>query len=405
MVRRKRRDKISLKKYLTPKNIIISVALAVVVTTAIVLISAQSSIYIAKKDTISFTYNTHGVIIRNEKLYKTDVSSRTKLVTEEGTSVSAGDIIAEVYTADYNKSIVDELNSCEKKILDYLRNNLLKDVLNQDLNLIDEQIEEVSDEIRNCIVSGDTSSLTDLYTELCTIMQQRRDFLKEQVNEDAQLIALYNREDELLMQIESWTKYSVAEEEGIVSYYFDGAEASLTPSNMKELTADELLNIQNGKSYYTLASSANAVPLYRLVKTDGWYVAVVSDENIDEFRESQNAFTIDFTAGKSDELLTAKVADIKEDGGKYIYYFRFDSFNKNLLTPRYVEMNVSCDYVGTIVPKKALKTVDGIQGIYIKNGKNKKFVEVNVLILKDGMACVEPVDISMNFGEECEVYV
>lgn len=50
-------------------------------------------------------------------------------------------------------------------------------------------------------------------------------------------------------------KIFVAEEDGVVSYYFDGAEASLTPENMLDLTANEILNIQNGKSYYTLAAS------------------------------------------------------------------------------------------------------------------------------------------------------
>ena len=403
MQRRRRRDRFSIRKYLTVKNIAIAAAAILTVVAIVLVIALQSSLHTAKKETLAFEYTAQGVIIRNEKLYKTDVSSRNKLVAEEGASVSKGDVVAEVYTSDYNQSVVDELNACEKKILDYLRNNLLKDVLNQDLDAIDAQIDELSDEIRSAIISDDSSDLFELYTQLSTLMKQRQEFLRKQVNEDAQLRELYDQEDSLMAQIESWTKYSIAEEDGVVSYYFDGAEASLTPQNMKELSADELLNIQNGKSYYTLASSADAVPLYRLVKPNDWYIAIVTNERIPEFDDRDTAFTVEFTAGSGDGL-TAKVADQKEDGGKYIYYLHFDSFSGNLLTPRYVELKISCEYVGLTVPAKAVKTVDGVTGIYIKDGAGRRFVEVDVLIEKDGQACVQPTDITVELGEECEVY-
>ena len=405
MARRRRRDRFNIKQYLTSKNLLIAAIALVVVISIVLIVILQSSIYTAGKASISFSYDTQGVIIRNEKLYKTDVSSRTKLVTEEGANVARGDVIAEVYTSDYNQAVIDELNACEKKILDYLRNNLLKDVLNQDLDSLDQQIDELSAQIRTCIINGDTAEMTDYYSDLCTLMQQRRDFLRNQVNEDSHLAELYAREDELLVQVESWTKFSIAEEDGIVSYYFDGAEASLTPSNMKELTADELLNIQNGKSYYTLASSADAVPLYRLVKESDWYVAIVSNEPIKEFENSNTAFTVSFASGDADEILTAKVADYKEDAGKYIYYICFSGFNKNLLTPRFIELTISCEYIGLTVPKKAVKMVDGKTGVYIKDGKEMCFVEVEVLIEQDGMACIEPIDLTVNLGTECEVYV
>ena len=401
---RRRRDKFNIKKYVTKRNLLISGIAVVVVVAILLIILLQSSIYTAKKDTISFKHSTQGVIIRNEKLYKTDVSSRTKLVTEEGASVSKGDVIAEVYTKDYSQSVIDDLNTCEKKILDYLRNNLLKDVLNKDLDALDKQIDELSDEIRAAIISGNDSQLSNYYTQLCTLMNQRQEFLRKQVNEDDELKSLYKQETALLAQIESWTKFSIAEEDGVVSYYFDGAEASLTPENMLDLTANEILNIQNGKSYYTLAASTESIPLYRLVNPNDWYVAVVSNEKIEEFENKSTAFTVDFTAGKG-EKVTAKIFDSKEDGGKYIYYLHFDSYNENLLTPRYIELTVSCDYVGTVVPDNAIKTVDGEKGIYVRQDGEKKFVEVNVLIQKDGEACIEPVDITVDLGEECEVFI
>ena len=403
MPTRRRRRRISFKALLTKRNIIIAAAVLVVLIAVILICALQTSIYIAKSETIPFEYKTQGVIIRNERLYKADVSSKTTLIAKEGAAVSKGDAIAEIYTSDYSQSVVDDLNSCEKKILDYLRNNLLKDVLNKDLDALDNQINEASEKIRTAVITNKSDSLLSSYDELCLLMKQRVDFLKEQVNEDSQLKALYDQESALMAQIDSWTKYSVAEDDGVVSYYFDGAEASLTPDNMLDLTASQLLNIQNGKSFYTLASSTDAIPLYRLVNPNDWYVAIVSPKRIEEFENKNTAFSVSFARGDSDTV-AAKIYDFKQDGGNYIYYLHFDSYNENLLTPRYIELTVSCDYVGLKVPKSAVKNIGGKTGIYIRQNGEKKFTEVNELIKKDNYVCVEPVSVTDQFAENCEVF-
>ena len=51
---RRRRDKISIKKYLTLKNIIIVAAIVVVLTAAVVVIALQSSLQTGKKESLSF---------------------------------------------------------------------------------------------------------------------------------------------------------------------------------------------------------------------------------------------------------------------------------------------------------------------------------------------------------------
>ena len=84
MQRRRRRDRFSIRKYLTVKNIAIAAAAILTVVAIVLVIALQSSLQTANKETIAFEYTAQGVIIRNEKLYKTDVSSRNKLVAEEG---------------------------------------------------------------------------------------------------------------------------------------------------------------------------------------------------------------------------------------------------------------------------------------------------------------------------------
>ena len=80
MQRRRRRDRYSIRKYLTVKNIAIAAAAILTVAAIVLVIALQSSLHTANKETLAFEYTAQGVIIRNEKLYKTDVSSRNKLV-------------------------------------------------------------------------------------------------------------------------------------------------------------------------------------------------------------------------------------------------------------------------------------------------------------------------------------
>ena len=56
-------------------------------------------------------------------------------------------------------------------------------------------------------------------------------------------------------------------------------------------------------------------------------------------------------------------------------------------------MTVSADYVGIQVPASSIKEVDGQKGVYYKNGEDKAFAPVTVLIEKDGQAIVQPIDL------------
>lgn len=353
----------------------------------------------AKMGKMSFSVAAEGIIVRSEKLYQMDVNGKAELTVEEGQSVSEGEEIAVVYSSDYSEATLTSLKNCQVKILDYLRNNLLKDVLNQDLANMDAQIEELTAQIHEMIMDEETGDLLKYERELRNLMTERQTFLREQVNVDSQLQSYYDEEAALLAGIEGWKRSSTAESDGVVSFYFDGAESVLTPANMVKLSVSDITNILDGKSYYTLTDSTTSRPLYRLVEKNNWYAVVISETKIPEFHSENTAFHVSF-GGSDSQSYTAKVTEVRQEGKNYIYYFHFTDDVSKLIIARNVDMTISMDYVGVIVPQSAVKEKDGEKGVYIRNTENaKQFIPVEILINNDGYAIIQAVDVANTLNE------
>ena len=353
----------------------------------------------AQQGKMSFSVATEGIVVRSEKLYQMDVNGKAELTVEEGQSVAKGEEIAMVYSSDYSESALNDLKNIQAKILDYLRNNLMKNILNQDLSNLDAQIAELTEKIHQMIADNKTGDLLKYERELRNLMEQRQTFLREQVNVDSQLQSYYEEEAALLAGIEGWRRSSTAESDGVVSFYFDGAESVLTPANMMKLTVTDISNILDGKSYYTLTDSTTSRPLYRLVEKNNWYVVVISESRIPEFESKDTAFQVKFGGADSDTY-TAKAMEVREEGKNFIYYFHFTDDISKLIIARNVDMTISMDYVGIMVPEKAIRTRNGEKGVYIRNeDKDKQFIPVEILINNDGYAIIQAVDLEDPLNE------
>lgn len=372
------------------------VLLVALVVLMIVLIPTRHEAALGK---MAFSVSTEGIIVRSEKLYQMDVNGKAELTVEEGQSVTKGEEIAVVYSSDYSESTLTDLKNCRAKILDYLRNNMLKNILNKDLSDMDAQIDELTVKIHDMIANGETGNLLKFERELVNLMDERQTFLREQVNVDTQLQEYYDEESALLAGIQGWQKSSTAESDGVVSFYFDGAESVLTPENMLKMSVSEITSILDGKSYYTLTDSTTSRPLYRLVDKNNWYVMVISDVQIPEFETKNTSFQVKF-GGSDTGSYTAKVSEFRKDGKQFVYYFHFEDDITKLLIARNVDLTVSMEYVGVIVPENAVKTKNDQMGVYIRNSdNNREFIPIEILINSDGYAIIQAVDITAPLTE------
>lgn len=90
------------------------------------------------------------------------------------------------------------------------------------------------------------------------------------------------------------------------------------------------------------------------------------------------------------ELGNALVAGMKQDSENLFIMFECSSFEEELLSQRYVELEVLFDsYSGYIIPAKALVESEGKKGIYCSNGEDINFKAVKIITAKDDIVVVE----------------
>ena len=65
-----------------------------------------------------FAVEQTGIIVRSEKLYKSENYAKTEFIAEEGQVVAAGAEIANVYSWEYNDEVVESLRLIREKILE-----------------------------------------------------------------------------------------------------------------------------------------------------------------------------------------------------------------------------------------------------------------------------------------------
>lgn len=223
-------------------------AVAIVCTALFLILGSQTTE--AKKGELSFSESGQGIIIRSETLYKSENYGKVEFLAEEGQAVTEGTPIAAVYSWNYSDKDYADLKALQDKIMDYQQGNILKDVVNKDLENLNKVIEEKSEAIRAVTRGEAEGDLLQMERELETLMEERTKFLKESVKEDQTLADFYQQEAALVAKIDDWKEITLAKGDGVVSFYFDGTETLLQPSNMKKLTLQNINDILEGKTFY-----------------------------------------------------------------------------------------------------------------------------------------------------------
>ena len=375
---------------------------ALLLIVLLILIFGGKKTFTAERGTLSFSTTGSGIVIRSEKLYTAEGYGKAEYIAEEGQVLSAGSPIADVYSNDYSDKDYAALKELQEKILDYQQNNAQSGIIDEDMVALSEQIASKTEQIRSVITGSSEGNLAQLQREISQLMDERADILRNAAKEDEQLASFYEQEQTLITRIQNYKRTLVAENDGIVSFYFDGTETLLTPENMPLLTAKNINNILNGTFTYDTTAVTQSKPLYRLVDRNQWYVVMVTDHEIPQF-EQDTAFTVTFSFG-ADYTYTASVHDHISESGRELYYFKFNEDVDKLLRARQVNMEISARYVGIDVPQSALKKKDGVIGVYYVKDGRKTFEPVEVLTRQEKRAIIRAVDAGSTLSVGSEIY-
>ena len=350
---------------------------------------------------ISFETQQACVLVRDEQVISAENYGKVSFIATEGEYVTADAQVAQIYKKGYNDKVLSDLLEVQTKIGQYQENNILGDVLDQDLLAINTSIEQKAEEIAAAVNGKTDANLIGLEKDLNRLMADKQEYLKNKVNADTQLQDYYAQEAQLKERVESWQEILTAPTAGVVSFYFDGCEALLNAENIEQLTIKDINDILNGSTLTQITANSAETPLYRLVNSYDWYLLIVSKNAIDEFDMGQT-FQIAFDE-YLDKQYTGSVVGVREEDAGFVYAIEIQDDIGTLLNTRRTTAKIYSVFEGVKVPASAVKTVEGMTGVYVVDGYEKTFVPVRVLIEQDGMAIIEAADDSVKIAAGMEI--
>lgn len=327
------------------------------------------------------------VILRDEQAVAMDSNSTLVYVASEGAYLSAGDEIAYIYSAGYSIKQMEKLETIRQSIRDY-QTEILADVVDTQLDRLNEEVHATALQIKRLVNQSSTGSLTGLISQLNQAIEARRSHLSQNSREDTKLTTLYESESKQESTILSWRSVETAPEACVVSFYLDGYEETVNAASLDQMTIDRVRAVLAGRSL-DASSSRLTTNIYRLIRTDGWYVAALcTDQNFNPVTGQQFFFQMD---GFEDLTYECTVESVQKQGNDRLVILKMSDPIGPLLNQRAGSATISAQMDGLYVPSGALVTENGQQGVRRYDGASYSFVPVEVVLVSSGRTLVAPL--------------
>lgn len=179
-------------------------------------------------------------------------------------------------------------------------------------------------------------------------------------------------------------------ERGIVSYFYDGMEDSLTVESLDSITASALEKVHSEdfelKECETEVAAGDCI--FKIVDNRTWYLcAWLAEDEADGFAAG-NTVTVDFNDGTK---LKMKLISLTAEGksSKLVlscdrYYEFFDKYRTKKCKL------IRSDRSGILIETRSIAEVDGQKGVYVKDKFGSyNFTPISILAQDDETAVVE----------------
>ena len=376
-----------MKKSTIIKFSIIFLALVFVINQAISMlykpITTDSAVFYTANNGFKIT----GVIIRNEILVTNDNDGVLHFLISDGERVAKDGTIANIYDSESASITLSQIESVQNKIDDINAILSFNDLEAANLGLINNRVNENLDSLILSAANGNYSDMPKKSEDLLFALNRRQAALGDTSSFASQLEILTDKLQKLEQGLTGINGEVVASQSGYFLSKTDGYESVLSVDKLSSLTPeflDGLESKQNGKSV-----------VGKIVSDYEWYIAAKVSINASHNYKAGDSLKI-YTSVKSSPVLpvTVKQVNTSKNSSDAVIIFACNEMNSELASMRSGPMTVvSKEYSGLRVPKKALRVVDEVKGVYIIKGMQAKFVPVEILYsTEDIMICKKSDD-------------
>lgn len=332
-------------------------------------IKTESAVYYTADDGINIT----GLIIRNEEVVTGGDNGVLHFVVDDGGRVSKDGVIADIYDNENASLTLSKIESLKGKIEDIEDILSYNDIDAVNLDLINSRFNEKTNQVILSTASGRYSNMPQVSQELLSVMNRKQAALGTPIDLTSQLENLKNEYNNLTANLPQARSSIKALKSGYFVSETDGYEKTFSNLDLNKITPEFLENAQPEEKGKNIVG--------KIVSDYEWYIA--SEVTIDEslrFKEGEK-LNIETTIKSCPKLeVTIKQINISETSKKAVVIFSCNQMNSDLAVMRSAPMTViKAKYNGLKIPKKSLRVVDSVRGVYVESGMQVNFVPVNII--------------------------
>ena len=328
------------------------------------------------------------LIIRDEIPYYSETFGDVSYKVVEGKDVRGGDLVLDLFASDYTGQLLAELQSVRDRIKTHQEDSLLNKIVDPQMDEYNAQIQQQLAIIKE-YTSGTGESISAAELRLNELMTERQNYLKTTsvAQADSVLTELYASETQLMGRIENWRTAYLAPQNGRVSVYFDGLEPALGAATI------EILELAHANALLAGEKPSDIVipgqPLYRIVNPNRWFIIFTASASGWQAGIGQEVLiNIEGYDGIS-ATATVRRSQSDERGKTTMVILEVSKDIGSLIGERLTYITIGSNTEGLMVPKKAVKQVNGVYGVYLTDSEST-FVPVDILVSDGQHSIVMP---------------
>lgn len=360
---------------------------------------------LAYTDSVNVGVEAAGVLVRQETVLTSQAAAGhlVDLIPAEGERVSAGGVVATLYSSSSGLDVKQQIKGLEAEIeqLQYVLNS---SGAASDAAKLDADILSAIASLHASDAQGDLSGLENDALNLRTLVF-KRDYTYGDGGAAADLSALIQEKRAQLNQLRtalgavSTTVY--APQSGVFSGLVDGFEGAVTPAELESVTPSQLQELR-GRTF-----TADPSAVGKLITSSTWYFAsVLTKSAAADLREGQ-AYTVVFSHDWSGEaeMTLERISDEEDGKVAVVFSCREHLAETTLLRSQMVDV-VTSSITGLRIPRQALRVstqsvTDSetgaeeevtVTGVFVAVGTQSEFKPVTVLWQGEDYFLVEPAD-------------
>ena len=334
-----------------------------------------------------------GVIIRNEKVYRSDGEGKVNILKAEGERVKVGAKIAEVTLSNEDSALANKLDGINEKIDSIKKINKENKTKNDSQKAI-QNTEELLEMIQEKVVMGDYEQVNSLKEQLNVSLGKQLNVSGDDTLASQSLEQLEKEKEKLIKEINNNTINYFSQESGIVSFKTDGLEEVFNGKNISSYTVDDIKKAEEKIRKIEKDDETNVGDvIFKIMDNYTWYLIGTTDE-VKKLEGLEKGDIVTFAINNKANKVKGKLTKIESNKGQAFIVVKFNTFFHDYYDVRNVDVKfIKSTNEGLKIPLKAITEKEGTSGVYIKDVSGIiKFRPIEILGQNDDFAIVSKGD-------------